>query len=63
MELSIAWSWIKDHPQRVLAFTQITIAQIALWDFIPAKAAAVLVSVAALFQAWTAFLNSPEKPQ
>lgn len=63
MELSVAWSWIKAHPQRLLGFVQVTLAQVAMWDFLPVKVALAFASIAGLFQVWTAFLNSPEKPQ
>lgn len=54
--------WIKAHPQRVLGFVQVTIGQIALWDVLPPKYAAILSSVAGLFQVWTAFLQSAKEP-
>lgn len=54
------WDWIKAHPQRLLGFTQVTLSQVALWDFIPTKVGAALMGIAGLFQVWTAFLNKPE---
>ena len=53
--------WIKTHPQRALGFLQVTLSQIALWDFMPVKVALAVSSAAGLFQVWTAFLNSPPK--
>lgn len=55
------WQWVKDHPQRILGFVQVTISQVALWDVIPVKLAAILTSIAGLFQVWTAFLNSSKE--
>lgn len=63
MELSIAWEWVKAHPQRLLGFLQVTLSQVAMWDFVPAKVALAVSSVAGLFQVWTAFLNSPSKEE
>lgn len=55
------YKWISTHPQRILGFVQVTLSQVALWDFIPTKVAAGIVGIAGLFQVWTAFLNKPEQ--
>lgn len=56
-----AWlAWVRAHPQRLLGFAQVTLSQVALWDFLPVKVALAMSSVAGLFQVWTAFLKSPD---
>lgn len=55
-----AWQWIKDHPQRILGFTQVTLSQVAMWDFLPVRVALAMSSIAGLFQVWTAFLKTPK---
>lgn len=58
-----AWQLIKTHPQRALGFLQVTLSQVALWDFMPVKVALAVSSAAGLFQVWTAFINStPKEP-
>lgn len=59
-QIVLWWEWVKLHPQRLLGFLQVTLSQVALWDFLPVKWALALSSVAGLFQVWTAFLKSPD---
>lgn len=57
------FGWIAAHPQRVLGFAQVTLSQVAMWDFLSPKVAAGMVGAAGLFQVWTAFANSSGPPQ
>jgi hypothetical protein len=58
--------WLWDHRTKVLGFTQITIAQVMLWDFISPGVGVALGSINGLLTVWVGFLNSQinqENPQ
>ena len=51
-------TWLWRHRTKVLGFAQITIAQVMLWDFLPAAAVVALTSANGLLTVWVGFLNS-----
>ena len=50
--------WLWAHRTKILGFTQITIAQVMLWDFISPGIAVALGSANGLLTVWVGFLNS-----
>lgn len=54
-------NWLMQHRTKVLGFTQITVAQIMLWDFIPSEVGIALASANGLLTVWVGFLNSSAK--
>ena len=55
--------WIKKHPQLALSFVQVTLSQVALWEFMPPKVAAGVSCAAGLVQAWLALFYSTKDKQ
>lgn len=63
MSLSDLKAWCAKHPQRLLAFLQVTISQVALWSFLPPKVCAAMSGIAGLFQVWSAFFVSTKEKE